>query len=307
MAAALQNPITFSTLACPAWSAAGVVERAAAYGYSGLEWRGGPEGHVSPRLTSAERQQLRRQVAKAGLFSLAVTAYTSFTSPSPAERAAHVDDLRRHLDLAADLGAEYVRVFLGELPAGATPAAVLPGLLDSLAAAGDHAAGVGVRLAIEPHDDFVRSASVVPLLAALPAETVGVIWDVANAYAAGELPAEGYAALAPRLAYVQLKDGLGQGADWQLTPVGAGQVPLAEACALLLCADPPYAGAFSVEWEWAWHPELDPPEVALPAALTVVRALLDTATLPLSQWASFAQGGRGRGASAGPSKSPDAQ
>jgi len=29
-----------------------------------------------------------------------------------------------------------------------------------------------------------------------------------------------------------------------------------------------------VEWEYAWHPELDPPEVALPAALRVVRNLL---------------------------------
>jgi sugar phosphate isomerase/epimerase len=274
MAEVVPNPITFSTLACPAWSAAEVVARASAYGYAGLEWRGGADGHVSPRLSSAECQRLARQVAEAGLFSLAVTAYTSFTSPSLAERAAHLDDLRRHLDLAAGLGAAYVRVFLGELPAGAAHAAVLPGVLDSLAAAGDHAARVGVRLAIEPHDDFVRSASVAPLLAALPVETVGVVWDVANAYAAGEPPAEGHAALAGRLAYVQVKDGRGQGADWRLTAVGAGQVPLAEACALLLGADPPYAGALSVEWEWAWHPELDPPEVALPAALPVIRALL---------------------------------
>jgi hypothetical protein len=38
-----------------------------------------------------------------------------------------------------------------------------------------------------------------------------------------------------------------------------------------------YTGAFSVEWEWAWHPELDPPEVALPMALHKVQALLAAA------------------------------
>ena len=42
------------------------------------------------------------------------------------------------------------------------------------------------------------------------------------------------------------------------------------------------AGAFSVEWEWAWHPELDPPEAALPAALTAVRNWLVAAPPPES-------------------------
>ena len=38
-----------------------------------------------------------------------------------------------------------------------------------------------------------------------------------------------------------------------------------------------FEGAFSVEWEYAWHPELDPPEAALPAALRTVRELLAAA------------------------------
>jgi hypothetical protein len=41
-----------------------------------------------------------------------------------------------------------------------------------------------------------------------------------------------------------------------------------------------YAGAFSVEWERAWHPELDPPGIALPAALQATRSLLATAESP---------------------------
>ncbi|MCL4560736.1 MAG: hypothetical protein M1281_08995 [Chloroflexi bacterium] len=34
-----------------------------------------------------------------------------------------------------------------------------------------------------------------------------------------------------------------------------------------------YSGAANIEWERAWHPELDPPEVALPACLQAVRSL----------------------------------
>lgn len=43
---------------------------------------------------------------------------TSFLAHSAAERQANVDELRRYADLAAELGANYVRAFLGELPEG---------------------------------------------------------------------------------------------------------------------------------------------------------------------------------------------
>jgi len=79
-------------------------------------------------------------------------------------------------------------------------------------------------------------------------------------------------ALKNRLAYVQVKDGTGRSPDWRLCPVGEGDVPLRHAFELLLAND--YQGALSVEWEYAWHPELDPPEIALPAALRTVRGLL---------------------------------
>src|ERR1700720_2193570 len=97
------NPVTFSTLACGEWSAETVITRAAEFGYDGVEWRGGTQGHISPAMPTAERQALRRRVAEAGLASLAVTAYSAFTSPDTSERAAQLDHLLRHLDLAADL------------------------------------------------------------------------------------------------------------------------------------------------------------------------------------------------------------
>ncbi len=267
------NPLTFSTLACPEWPAAAVVERAAAYGYAGLEWRGGPEGHVPLSMSVADCRALRRQVAQAGLFSLAVTAYTAFTSPDAAEREANVVNARRTVDLAADLGARYVRVFLGELPSGRSALDAQPGILESLHAAAEYAAALDVILAVEPHDDFVRSETVAPILAALPHPAVRVIWDVGNAYSAGELPAETWPRLGPRLAYVQLKDGTGQGETWRLTALGEGQVPLAAAMRLLRAGPQPFTGALSLEWERAWHPHLDPAERALPAARPVLERL----------------------------------
>lgn len=267
------NLVTFSTLACPEWSSETVIAKAAEFGYDGIEWRGGPQGHVQPLLSSSARHALRRSIANAGLFALALTAYTSFVADDPAERAANVNELRLYADLAADLGARYVRAFVGKLPPGARPGALYGRIADCLEAAARHAESVGVMIAVEPHDDFVRSATIAPVLERVTHPALGVIWDIGNAFSVGEEPEDGYNLLGNRLAYVQVKDGTGQGSTWQLTSLGQGQVPLGRAFKRLLA----YAGAFSVEWERAWHPELDPPEVALPLALQTVRALLAAA------------------------------
>jgi sugar phosphate isomerase/epimerase len=266
------NPITFSTLACPEWTIETVLARAAAFGYDGIEWRGGARGHVNPTIPAAERAQLRRRVAEAGLFSLAVTAYTSFVSDTAAVRQENLDELRRYLDLAADLDARYVRVFLGELGPGDDVDAARLRIIDCLEAGAPHAQAVNVGIAVEPHDDFVRSASVAPILARVTHPAVGAVWDVGNTFAAGETPSEGLRWLGERLCYVQVKDLIGRYPQPRLTRLGEGEAPLAEAVGLLRQRG--YAGAFSVEWERAWHPELDLAETALPHALHHMRTLL---------------------------------
>ena len=268
------NLVTFSTLACPSWSIETVVAKASEYGYDGIEWRGGPQGHIQPTAPAVQKAALRQMSSDAGLMALAVTAYTSFVSDIAEERQASVDELRRYSDLAAELGAHHVRAFLGELPTGTYPdTSLYENMSDCLNVAAEYALSVGVRIAIEPHDNFARSATVVPVLNRTRSQSaLQVIWDIGNAFAAGENPDAGFDLLKDRLAYVQVKDGRGRGAEWQLCSLGQGEVPLDQAFELLLAKG--YEGAFSVEWEYAWHPELDPPEVALPAALRVVRNLL---------------------------------
>ena len=270
------NMFAFSTLACPAWSIQTTLRNAVQFGYEGIEWRGGPEGHIPPGMPAREIRTLRQMSADAGLSALAVTTYTSFVSASEEERRANVDELRRYADLAAELDAEYVRAFLGELPAGAVlDQQLYETISDCLSSAADHAASVGVKIAVEPHDDFTRSADVAPVLNHERSHAdVRVIWDIGNTFAVGEEPDEGFRVLKDRLAYVQVKDGNRKGAAWQLCAVGEGGVPLRHAFELL--AEDNYAGAISVEWEYAWHPELDPPEIALPAAARTVRKLWST-------------------------------
>ena len=268
------NLLAFSTLACPSWSIETIIEKAVEFGYEGIEWRGGMQGHIQPGMSPRARALLQRMSRDAGLLALSITTYTSFVSSLAEERKSNVDELKRYSDLAAEIGAPYVRAFLGELPANTTPnAEIYENISGCLNIACAYAATVGVKIAVEPHDDFTRSAAVAPLFARDSFHSeLKVIWDLGNTFAVGEEPEEGFNLLKDRLAYVQVKDGRIAESGWQLCPVGYGDVPLARAFELLL--DAGYRGAFSVEWEYVWHPELDPPEIALPAARWKIQKLL---------------------------------
>ncbi|HRF47409.1 MAG TPA: sugar phosphate isomerase/epimerase family protein [Anaerolineales bacterium] len=266
------NPrVAFSTLACPHWDIATVLAEATRHGYDGIEWRGGDRGHVRPTMPAADKALLRKTAGDAGLAAIAVTAYSSLISDDAAVRQAHVSELCRYADLAAELGAPCVRAFIGALPPGTDPTTRYDRVVECLLAAADYAHRLGVSIALEPHDDFVGSSVIAEILRAAPHPALGVIWDIGNATAIGEDPSDSYLLLHERLSYVQVKDGRGRGDQWQLTRLGDGDVPLRRAFDLLAAGG--YRGPLSVEWEYAWHPELDPPEIALPQAAAYIRGL----------------------------------
>jgi sugar phosphate isomerase/epimerase len=267
----MDRPVTFSTLACPEWDIPRIISEAARFGYDGIEWRGGPQGHVQPEMNQETIRMICRQMQEQGLFSLAVTAYTSFVSPDQQERLENLETLKNYLNLAAEIGAGHVRVFLGELPARTTLMSAYPRILDCLQPALELASTLNVTITIEPHDDFVRSATIAPLLEQLDHPRLKVIWDIGNTYAAGEDPEQGLRIFSGRIAYLHVKDGRRTATGWQLSPLGQGEVPLSKIFTLLVNAG--FEGAVSVEWERAWHAELDPPEVALPACLQAVQSL----------------------------------
>jgi sugar phosphate isomerase/epimerase len=236
-------------------------------GYDGIEWRGGTEGHVSPAWSESRRRGLRELMQTAGVAALAVTSYATFTSPESDIRAANAEDLAAHVRLAADLGAPFVRTFLGWREDAAPDLDAR--IADSLRPLGAVAQSLGVTIVVEQHDDFVAAASVRPILERLPRAAFGAVWDIGNAWAEGEAPETTFTELGRWIRYVQVKDGTGVGQAWQLTSLGAGEVPIERALAL-----PKDALPISVEWEKAWHDELAPAEEELPRAAAFVRDAL---------------------------------
>jgi L-ribulose-5-phosphate 3-epimerase len=131
--------------------------------------------------------------------------------------------LRRGLELAAELGAGTVRVFSGArrdpLPATAGWTA------DVLARAVSFAdeAGVGVALEIEWECAVATREEAGEVLAAMPADGLGIVWDPGNEgrFTGAATPPDGDAGVRDRIVHVHVKDVDDRG-EW--TRVGSGLV-----------------------------------------------------------------------------------
>jgi fatty-acyl-CoA synthase len=131
---------------------------------------------------------------------------------------------------------------------------------------------LGVRIGVETHDAFSSSAVLAELLALVSSPAVGAVWDSHHPHRMGESPRQVWANIGPRVLLAQVKDARLDSMrkdGWQLVLLGEGEVPVREMLGLLAAGG--YPGWISVEWEKRWHPEIEPPEVALPQHLAVLR------------------------------------
>lgn len=265
----------FSTLGCSGEPLADVVALAVFSDWRGLELRAGPDEPVHVALSAEQRADVRQTLAAAGVAPIAVASYVRVADPD-ADDDAVVADLLAHAELAAGIGANYVRVFPGGQPERLDES-------DGAAVTRLHAAGAAltampVSIALETHDSHPRGADVARLLDHVADGRVRAIWDALHPWLAGESPTATATALRDHLAYVQLKD---VASPSDLTPVlpGTGVLPLRDIAAMALEIDPD--GWISLEWESKWFPAAAPLADALGAASDLVRT-----------WAGYPSPGR---------------
>ncbi|GAA3233541.1 sugar phosphate isomerase/epimerase [Streptomyces thermocoprophilus] len=195
--------LAFSTLGVPGLPLPDVLRLAAEHGYHGVELRAHAEEPVHPGLDDARRAEIAAEFEAAGVEVLGVAGYARVAEPGDDDPV--VAEIRSLLELARDLGAPFVRVFPGGTDVQA------PEEADAVAArrlgtAAEHAADLGVRLLLETHDSHRTGAAAMRVLGLVGHRNVGALWDVMHPWLGGEQPSETYAALAPYLGYVQVKD-----------------------------------------------------------------------------------------------------
>ncbi|MGL5931008.1 MAG: sugar phosphate isomerase/epimerase family protein [Dermatophilaceae bacterium] len=251
-----------STLGAPDEPLPTVLDGLRRAGVAAVELRVGPEQPVDAASPEPVRRRVRELIAGHGLEVLAVASYVRLGQGE--DTTAVVDDLERHLHLAADLGARFVRVFPGAPDAAGGDDVVM---IDRLARVADRAQAIGVRIALETHDSHPRGEDVARLLDQVGHRWIGAIWDFAHPFRHGEPPEQTWAHLGRHLiagaGYVQVKD-----LDIRTRRpalIGSGDLPLARTLQVLDAGG--YRDVLSLEWERAWYPDLPPLEDALASLL----------------------------------------
>ncbi|MGW1213659.1 sugar phosphate isomerase/epimerase family protein [Streptomyces sp. NPDC002499] len=244
--------LAFSTLGVPGLPVTDVVRLAATHGYHGVELRAHPEEPVHPGLDVDERADVAAEFKAGGIDVLGIAGYARVAAPG--DDGPVIEEVRRLVDLARDLGAPYVRVFPGggheqtRERADATAAR-------RLGTAAEYGADLGVRILLETHDSHRTGADAIRVLGRVGHRNAGALWDVMHTWLGGEQPSESYAALAPFLGYVQVKD-IASADDTTPLPLGAGVLPLAECVEVL--SRHGWDGWLCWEYEKRWYEEAAP-------------------------------------------------
>jgi sugar phosphate isomerase/epimerase len=263
---ATRYPLAFSTLGCPAWSWKTIIGQADQLGYAALEIRG-VMGEMDltkvPELSGSRLAETRKDLAALGLVIADLGASARMHEKEAAIRAAQFDEGRRFIDLAQALGVKYVRMFGDKIPEGEPRETVIARVAEGFQQMAAHARSAGVTVLMESHGDFTKSADLVAITKAVDSPAFALLWDAHHTFvAAGEAPADTYAALGPFVRHTHLKDSKADGAGRRYVLTGAGEVPVKAQVSVLAKAG--YQGYYSFEWEKRWHPEIEEPEVAFP-------------------------------------------
>lgn len=187
-------------------------------GMQGLEIRGVDGENVSD-LAPGKAREVRRRLDGAGLVTWSVGSPIGKIDIMRDDFAAHLDKLRRTLDIARILGAANLRMFSFYLPAGEDPARFRDEVLARLLRMAEAARGSGVTLCHENEKGIYGDSAgrCLDIHTSLP-EIAGV-FDPANFIQCGQDTAEAWSLLKPHIRYLHIKDAL---ADGSVVPVGHG-------------------------------------------------------------------------------------
>ena len=267
-------PLAFSTVGCPGWEWKKILDFAQANGFAAIELRG-LMGNIdlptSPEFAPARIAQSKKEVAEHGLKISDLGASSHMHVADPEQRAKHLADARRFIDLASALEVPYVRVFGNELKGPREE--VVARVADGLHQLGEYAGPRGVTVIIESHGDFVESPTLKEVLTRTDSKNVALLWDAHHTFVDGhEQPEHTVGELGSWIRHTHLKDSVPDAKGRKYVLTGTGEVPVERQVLALRRIG--YKGYYCFEWEKLWHPDLQEPEVAFPDYARVMTGYL---------------------------------
>lgn len=260
----------FSTLACPKWDFQTIVDRAREYGYDGVELRAflNESELTASNVFLSDPAKVRAIFAGAGVEIACLSSALSMVGDRRKDAAA-IDDLRRYVDMAQQLGCPLVKVFDTQVKPGWSRASAGVAYGDWIAPIGDYAADRGVTVVIENALSFRFAKELWMILERLNHPSISAAWDVFNAALVGEPPAISVPTLNHQIEFTQVKDAKLGALGASYCKLGEGDVPVEKFLTRLRGIG--YTKYVSLEWEKAWLPNIAEPEEILPDSIQKLR------------------------------------
>lgn len=120
-------------------------------GLSALEFRTTHKHGVEVTLNSAQRAEVKKRCADAGIRQTSLGTVCEFHSPDPAVVQKHVEDCRQWVALAKEIGALGIKVRPNGLPQEVPVEKTLEQIGKTLRQCGDYARDAGVEIWVEVH------------------------------------------------------------------------------------------------------------------------------------------------------------
>ena len=257
----------FMSFSAPQLDLGALLALAARLGYDGIEPRIGSEhGHgIELECGPEERRRIREQAAASGVALCCIATSCKYADPATAPR--WIEETRRAILLAAEIGAPRLRVFGGAIPTDLSRAAAIDQLAAALGSVAGEARQHGVELCLETHDDWTDPEHVAETLRRVDHPAVGVNWDYMHTIrVAGTTVDQAFSMLRPWIKHVHFHDGAHRADQLVFLPIGAGDYDNRRVVELLLEAG--YDGYLSGEWiNW------EPYETHLPRELAAIKQI----------------------------------
>jgi sugar phosphate isomerase/epimerase len=259
--------LSFSTLGCPDWSLPEILKFAVIHHYQGVEIRGIQREldlPVSKHFNSPSSiAETKKMFADSNQAIVDLGASSEMHFPESLQRQKQIDEAKRYIDLASNVGCPFIRVFPNKFLPERSHEETIELISKALNELGSYAKGSGVRVLMETHGDLVRSGDIQKIMANTSPDHTGLVWDVANMWSVTrETPADVYSRLKQYIFHAHIKDIKITHGKEELVLLGQGDLPIFDAIDILVHNN--YPGYFSFEWEKLWHPEIEGPEVSFP-------------------------------------------
>jgi len=255
--------LAFSTLGCPQWPFAQILDFAASNGFSAVEIRCLMSDLDLPNRPEFAPDQLaatKKAISAHGLKVSDLGSSSEMHHADPDKRAKSIADGKRFIDLAERLDAPYVRIYGNKIEGDRAECIhrVAAGMRELAAYAKPH----NVAVIIESHGDFVTSPLLKQVLSEADHPNALLLWDAHHTFVDGhEEPEFTVRELGQWIRHTHLKDSVPQNEDRRYVLTGKGDVPVARQVQALAATN--YKGYYCFEWEKLWHPDIAEPEVAI--------------------------------------------